>query len=66
MRVARRGLDMAGLRFSIRTDDDTSKRMARVRQRDTAVEELVRNGNRWLFYYGGADKYVGVASAAVR
>jgi len=30
------------------------------------VEGLVRDGNRWLFYYGGADKYVGVASAAVR
>jgi len=27
------------------------------------VEGLVRDGNRWLFYYGGADKYVGVASA---
>lgn len=30
------------------------------------VEGLVRDGNRWLFYYGGADKYVGIASAAVR
>jgi predicted GH43/DUF377 family glycosyl hydrolase len=30
------------------------------------VEGLVRDGERWLFYYGGADKYVGVASAAVR
>lgn len=30
------------------------------------VEGLVRDGNRWLFYYGGADKYIGVASAAVR
>jgi len=30
------------------------------------VEGLVRDGNRWLFYYGGADKYVGVASATVR
>ncbi len=30
------------------------------------VEGLVRDGKRWLFYYGGADKYVGVASAAVR
>jgi predicted GH43/DUF377 family glycosyl hydrolase len=29
------------------------------------VEGLVPDGNRWLFYYGGADKYVGVASAAV-
>ena len=30
------------------------------------VEGLVPDGNRWLFYYGGADKYVGVASAAIR
>jgi len=30
------------------------------------VEGLVRDNNRWLFYYGGADKYVGVASAPVR
>lgn len=30
------------------------------------VEGLVPDGNRWLFYYGGADKYIGVASAAVR
>jgi beta-1,2-mannosidase len=30
------------------------------------VEGLVPDRNRWLFYYGGADKYVGVASAAVR
>ena len=28
------------------------------------VEGMVPDGNRWLFYYGGADKYVGVASAA--
>ena len=27
------------------------------------VEGMVRDGNRWLFYYGGADKYVGVAVA---
>ncbi|MDE3179721.1 MAG: family 43 glycosylhydrolase [Acidobacteriota bacterium] len=27
------------------------------------VEGLVQMGARWLFYYGGADKYVGVASA---
>ncbi|MGH9397884.1 MAG: glycoside hydrolase family 130 protein, partial [Terriglobia bacterium] len=27
------------------------------------VEGLVRMGPRWLFYYGGADKYVGVAAA---
>lgn len=30
------------------------------------VEGMVSDGNRWLFYYGGADKYVGVASALVR
>jgi predicted GH43/DUF377 family glycosyl hydrolase len=29
------------------------------------VEGLARVGNRWLFYYGGADKYVGVAEAPV-
>lgn len=28
------------------------------------VEGLARQGNRFLFYYGGADKYVGVAEAA--
>ena len=27
----------------------------------TFVEGLVREAGRWLFYYGGADKYVGVA-----
>jgi predicted GH43/DUF377 family glycosyl hydrolase len=27
------------------------------------VEGMARQGNRWLFYYGGADKYVGVAEA---
>jgi beta-1,2-mannosidase len=27
------------------------------------VEGMVRDGRRWLFYYGGADKYVGVAAA---
>jgi predicted GH43/DUF377 family glycosyl hydrolase len=27
------------------------------------VEGMVKDGNRWLFYYGGADKYVGVAAA---
>jgi predicted GH43/DUF377 family glycosyl hydrolase len=27
------------------------------------VEGLVREGKRWRFYYGGADKYVGVAEA---
>jgi predicted GH43/DUF377 family glycosyl hydrolase len=30
------------------------------------VEGMVRAGNRWLFYYGGADKYVGVAEASAR
>jgi len=30
------------------------------------VEGLVRRGNRWLFYYGGADKHVGVAVAESR
>jgi predicted GH43/DUF377 family glycosyl hydrolase len=30
------------------------------------VEGMVRQGGRWLLYYGGADKYVGVAEAAVR
>jgi beta-1,2-mannosidase len=29
------------------------------------VEGLVRDGDRWLFYYGGADKYIGVAAAPV-
>lgn len=29
------------------------------------VEGMVRDGARWLFYYGGADKYVGVAAAKV-
>ncbi len=28
------------------------------------VEGLVQQSDRWLFYYGGADKYVGVAAAA--
>ena len=28
------------------------------------VEGMVRQQDRWLFYYGGADKYVGVAEAA--
>jgi beta-1,2-mannosidase len=30
------------------------------------VEGLVQDGSRWLFYYGGADKYVGVAVASAR
>jgi len=30
------------------------------------VEGLVQTGKRWLFYYGGADKYVGVAEAEAR
>jgi len=29
------------------------------------VEGMVRNGSKYLFYYGGADKYVGVAEASV-
>jgi predicted GH43/DUF377 family glycosyl hydrolase len=27
------------------------------------VEGMIRRGNRWLFYYGGADQYIGAASA---
>lgn len=30
------------------------------------VEGMVRDGNRWLFYYGGADKHLGVAVAKTR
>ncbi len=30
------------------------------------VEGMARQGKRWLFYYGGADKYVGVARAPVQ
>jgi beta-1,2-mannosidase len=30
------------------------------------VEGMARHGNRWFFYYGGADKYVGVAEALVQ
>jgi beta-1,2-mannosidase len=30
------------------------------------VEGLVREGNRYLLYYGGADKYVGVAESPVK
>jgi predicted GH43/DUF377 family glycosyl hydrolase len=30
------------------------------------VEGMARQGKRWLFYYGGADKYVGVAEAPVK
>jgi beta-1,2-mannosidase len=30
------------------------------------VEGIVRDGNRWLFYYGGADAHVGVATATVQ
>jgi predicted GH43/DUF377 family glycosyl hydrolase len=30
------------------------------------VEGMVRRGNRYFFYYGGADKYVGVATAALK
>jgi predicted GH43/DUF377 family glycosyl hydrolase len=29
------------------------------------VEGMVRQSNRFLFYYGGADKYVGVAEAEI-
>ena len=29
------------------------------------VEGMVRQKDRYLFYYGGADKYVGVAEASV-
>jgi predicted GH43/DUF377 family glycosyl hydrolase len=30
------------------------------------VEGMARHGERWFFYYGGADKYVGVAEAPVQ
>jgi predicted GH43/DUF377 family glycosyl hydrolase len=30
------------------------------------VEGMVRDGNRWLFYYGAADKNIGVATAPVQ
>jgi predicted GH43/DUF377 family glycosyl hydrolase len=30
------------------------------------VEGMARQGTRWLFYYGGADKYVGVAETTVQ
>jgi predicted GH43/DUF377 family glycosyl hydrolase len=30
------------------------------------VEGMARKGNRWLFYYGGADKYVGVAETPAK
>jgi len=30
------------------------------------VEGMLRDGSRWLLYYGAADKYVGVAAAPVR
>lgn len=30
------------------------------------VEGLIRQPSRWLFYYGGADKYIGVATASAR
>jgi len=29
------------------------------------VEGMIRQNGRWLFYYGGADKYVGVAEASL-
>lgn len=30
------------------------------------VEGMLEQGNRYLFYYGGADKYVGIAEAAIQ
>ncbi|PYV94672.1 MAG: glycosidase, partial [Acidobacteria bacterium] len=30
------------------------------------VEGMVRRHNRYLFYYGAADKYIGIAEASVR
>ena len=30
------------------------------------VEGMIRQSNRWLFYYGAADKYIGVAAAHLR
>jgi len=30
------------------------------------VQAMVRDGHRWLFYYGGADKFIGVAFARPR
>lgn len=30
------------------------------------VEGMVKNGDRYFFYYGGADKYVGVAEASLK
>jgi predicted GH43/DUF377 family glycosyl hydrolase len=30
------------------------------------VEGMAKRGNEWLFYYGGADKFVGVATATLR
>jgi predicted GH43/DUF377 family glycosyl hydrolase len=30
------------------------------------VEGMVQRGERYLFYYGGADTYVGVAQASIR
>jgi predicted GH43/DUF377 family glycosyl hydrolase len=30
------------------------------------VEGMLRQGNRYLFYYGGADKYVGIAEASAQ
>ena len=40
--------------------------MAQIAERRLLEEGLVRQGKRWLFYYGGADKYVGAAAAAAR
>jgi predicted GH43/DUF377 family glycosyl hydrolase len=30
------------------------------------VEGMAKVGDRWFLYYGGADKYVGVAAASMR
>jgi len=48
-----------------RADDLVEREWERVGQVPNVVfvEGMVRDGDRWLFYYGGADKYVGVASA---
>jgi predicted GH43/DUF377 family glycosyl hydrolase len=54
-----------------RTDEpifDPEKEWERVGQVPNVVfvEGMVRRGKRWLLYYGGADKYVGVAEAMVQ
>jgi predicted GH43/DUF377 family glycosyl hydrolase len=30
------------------------------------VEGMIRQADRWLLYYGGADKYIGAAQAAAQ